>query len=628
MNVLPALQLPQAPVQQQPIEARPVNSVIPDPARLKDWQRKCMTARQCILLEVERRMKEQGISFNVAARTLLNEANGGALPDHIRSMLDTANHRKGKSRTLSTSTLYRWSVIKKEQGIGGLAPEDTERPLTVPAWLPEFLSFYRISSKPSILQALEMMAAERLRNGARIEDMPAYMTVTRALKKMSNVDVQRGRRTGSDLKAIRGYCIRDKSIYEPLDIVVADGHSFKAKVSHPVHGKPFNPEVEGVIDIATRVCLGWSAGLAESAMIVADAIRHAVTVNENKPLGGCFAIFYCDSGAGNKAKIISDDVTGILARIGASFEKGMPGNPQGRGVIERMQGSLWVRAAKELPTFTGKGMDSLAYRKTMKIVEKDIKEKGTSEGLISWPQFLEFCQRTIDAYNNRPHSALPKITDIVTTQRRHMTPVEMWNAFATQGWKPTLLDEVEIKDLFKPQVQVQTRRAMVTLFGNTYFNTELEHYHGETVYVNYDIHDADVVWVRDRQQRLICEAVFEGNKRHYFPISAVEKARMDRAKNRLRLKEQQVEEIKLEAMGVTEIEEHIPDEAVKASDTPHILEKEDAPATPDERPFFGGDHAARYEWHLKNGFKTEEDLRFKVEFEQSDSYQVLKQYWQ
>jgi len=574
---------------------------------LKDWQRECMMARLTILQQIDTIAAEHKLSINKAIQRFIKLIDKDHLPEHVRQLIPQANHRDGSERTLSWQTLYRWIKIRKELGALGLAPEDTER-LYVPAWAERFLSIYRIPSKPSIPQTLELMGA----------DAPTYWSAVRFLKKFSRLDVQRGRMSGSELRSVKGYTIRDKSHLMPLDVVVADGHSYKAKVAHPVHGKPFNPEVEGIIDAATRVCLGWSTGLAESSMVVADAIRHAVTVNEKKAIGGVFAIFYSDQGAGNKAHAISHELTGILSRIGATPKTGIPGNPQGRGIIEKAQYSIWIRGAKQLPTFTGSGMDNLAYRKTMKIVDKDIKEKGTSRLLISWGQFLEYCEETVASYNNRSHSALPKITDPTTGYRRHMTPVEMWNRYVEIGWKAMLLDPLEIKDLFRPQVSCIVRNAMVRVFTNTYYNNLLEHYHGETVFVNYDIHDPKVVWVRDQQQRLICEAVFEANKRSYFPVSVIEMAREKRLKGRMKRLESQLDDAKVEAYGVEEIT--IPEEALIV---PTEAMEDVTPDTSEETQIFE-EAWQRYEFLMQHqGEMSTEDRQWINEYMNSREYRSI-----
>ncbi len=506
---------------------------------LKAWQRDVMTARLAILGAVESIASAENLTINRAIERFLELLANGMIDAAISSMAEQANHRKGSDRSLTKGTIYRWIRDRKEQGNLGLAPADKES-MQVPPWAREFLALHRLPSKPTVPMVLEKMG----------DRAPSYAQANRFLKKFSRVDAQRGRMSGSELRSIRGYTRRDKSNLMPLDVVVADGHSFKATVAHPVHGRPFHPEMEGIIDAATRVCIGWSIGLAESSHVVADALRHAVTVNEKKPFGGVPAVFYSDNGAGNTAKIFSHEVYGILARINTSFKTGIPGNPQGRGLIERVQDSLWIRAAKELPTYTGKDMDTLQARKMYLLVNKDIKEKGTSDQLITWSAFLFFCQQQVDAYNSRPHSALPRVTDLSLGRKRNMTPAEMWQSFVADGWQPTLLSDDEIKDLFRPQVQVKVRRGQVTVFTNVYYHKALEHYHGEDVYVNYDIHCPAVVWVRDQEQRLIAEAVWDANKRSYFPVPVVEQARQKRMEGRIRRLEDKMHEVRQEGKGV------------------------------------------------------------------------------
>lgn len=509
---------------------------------LKQWQRDVMTARLAVLGAVESVAKAEGLTTNRAIERFLELLNNGMIDAAISDMAETANHRKGNDRSLTKGTIYRWIRDRKERGDIALAPLDTEE-LAVPNWARPFLAIWRQPQKRSIPDVLEEMTRLGMRT-------PSYGQAVRFMRKFSRLDAQRGRMTGSELRSIRGYVRRDKSRLLPNDLCVADGHSFKARIAHPVHGRPFHPEMEAIIDVGTRVCTGWSVGLAESSIVVADALRHAVTVNEQKPMGGAMAIFYTDRGGGNTAGTMSDEEIGILARIGATPETGRAGNPQGRGVIEELQGSLWVRAAKKLPTYTGKDMDKSAERKIYLLVQKDIKEQGRSDLLMPWGRFLQFAQDEVDAYNNRPHSGLPKITDPNTGLRRHMTPTEMWRAFVVHGWQPTLLSTDEIKDLFRPQIKVRTRRAQVNVFGNIYYHKLLEHYHGAELIVSYDIHDAKTVQVRDQQQRLICEAVWDANKRDFFPMPVVEQARQKRMERRLKLVEDKAWEIRQERKGV------------------------------------------------------------------------------
>jgi putative transposase len=88
-----------------------------------------------------------------------------------------------------------------------------------------------------------------------------------------------------------------------------------------------------------------------------------------------------------------------------------------------------------------------------------------------------------------------------------------------------------------------------------YFSQDLTDYHGETVRVGYDIHDASRVWVRNKAGQLICIAGFEANKRSYFPQSFMDKAAETRAKGRLRSNEIRRQEIEAELEGARYIEE-------------------------------------------------------------------------
>lgn len=592
---------------------------------LKGWQREAMTARIVIVSTIERLSRTTGASLRAVIERFILAQRASRLAAHLMRAAAQANERKGGARGLSAPTIYNWFKKYKEDGHLGLAPKAREAQGEIPLWAPLFLDLYRRPSKPSISACMREMGPEA----------PPEHQVRRFISKFSNLDIQRGRRTGAELRAIRAYTKRDFSMLLPCDIYVADGHSFKSYVAHPDTGKRFLPEIETVIDVATRACTGWSTGLAESGQVVADGLRHAVTVSERKPMGGLFAILYVDRGAGNRARMNSDEVTGIVARCGGTIRFGLAGNPQGRGVIERLNRTLWIPAAKKLLTYNGKDMDQLSLRKRIKIIDKDLKDSGASKMLIPWRDFIAFIGQEVEAYNNRPHSSLPVFMD--RGARRHMTPLERWRAFEAEGFRPELLNEEEMTELFRPQAQCTTRRGLVTVRGNEYFSAELEHHHAEAVLVNYDIHDPEVVWVRDMEQRLICTARWNANRRHFYAVSEVAQARMRRRDRRLSLKQRQIAEIEEEAMGGAIEVERIPEEAVRIGG--HGVEQvgsrelgvgsidirdtnDDIRTTTEERPFFGDD-IERYDWHLQNGFSSEEDLRFKAEFERSDSYRML-----
>jgi putative transposase len=439
----------------------------------------------------------------------------------------------------------------KAGGEMALAPQPV-RDRQTPEWAGLFIKCYGQPQNPSLTEAMEAMA-KNLPEGMA---MPSYHQVYRFHDKRSRLDRERGRKTGSEFKAIKGFRTRDTSELLPFQVGLCDGHSFKAKVAHPATGNPFKPEICCVECAATRIVAGWSVGLAESALTVAGAVRHAATIDENKLYGGVFAIFYTDNGAGNMAGVNEDELTGIFARIGSTHKTGIPGNPQGRGMIERLNSSLWIRAAKELPTYMGSQMDSQTKRNMYLLVNREIKEDGVSKHLPSWPQFLEHLHQSVEAYNRRPHSALPKINDPETGLRRHMAPLEMLAWHMVNGWDPEecRLPAADLEMLFLPREARVVQRSSVSIFGNTYTNNGvLAHYEGETVQVGYDIHDGNKVQIWNNDGQMICYAFFERNKSSFFPIPQVEAASKQRAQRRRQVLEARLTEIDAEERGMIEM---------------------------------------------------------------------------
>lgn len=487
---------------------------------LKDWQRRRAEARLAILQEVAKLSKVAGLER--ARVQIVTAARKGTLSPHLQELVQVANARSGTgiaARSLSVRTLARWHAAEK-MGSAALAP--MARPDAVPPWAAAFLRAWRKPAKPSIraaVRALEVPGA--LPDGV---EPPSYDQARRFLARVGEVEKERGRRGPRELKNLRPFVRRDSSALLPTDVYTADGHTFDAEVAHPEHGRPFRPEVTLVIDVATRRVVGWSVALAESGLAVLDALRHAATSC------GIPAILYVDNGTGYKNAMMTAQATGLMARLGIELTHSLPYNSQARGVVERAHRTVLVDLAKRLPTYMGAAMDpeakKLAFRRT----------RGNGEGLVAWPRFLELVAAQVGHYNDRPHAAL-----------KGRTPDAAWEA-AVAGGAPIALPEPD-PDLFRPQLTRTARRGEISLFGNLYFSRELEEWNGQELAVAYDVHDAARVWVRDREGRLICEALCDGNKRDYFPMPFVEAAREKRARGRLRRLEAKRDEVIAEGSG-------------------------------------------------------------------------------
>lgn len=531
---------PPAPALPVPAVAGPVTTaLVPaagQTAGLKDWQRTTMDARLVILREIER--LGAVIGTDCAVRTFIEGAERGELAPALAAALPQALG-KGKARlTPSRATVYGWMKAHAAGGNSALAPVAPQRGPAVPVWGPFLLGFFQRPQKPSLAWALEELA----KNPPAGVDLPSYDQARRFLRRMDAIEREKGRRGPREMKNIKGFVRRSTEHMLPSEAYSMNGHTFDAEIAHPLHGRPFRPEITTVIDVSSRRIVGWSAGLAESAWAVMDALRDAVVTN------GIPSILYVDNGSGYRNALMENEVSGFLARLSITMRNSIAYNSQARGVIERLHSTLWVRAAKELPTYIGATMDPEAKKAAHKLTRAEVKAAGKSRILPAWDAFCRFAAARIDAYNDRPHSSLPKVRGADGTLR-HQSPNEAWAAAVEHGVTLWSVSEFEAADLWRPYELRTVSRCEVSLRGNHYYSADLEPYHGEQVRVGYEIHDAERVWVRNLDGQLIAIAGFEANKRQYFPVSELERAAEKRAAGRLHRANKLIDEIEAERAG-------------------------------------------------------------------------------
>ncbi|MGE8615735.1 MAG: Mu transposase C-terminal domain-containing protein [Achromobacter veterisilvae] len=600
-------------------------------------QRAVAEARASILLHVHRLAAMEGMSS--AVQSTIEAAQKQQLPPELSAALALANNKAGQSRTLTRATLYRWLSkfdLTQPNAVDQLAPADAGQARrgkwlrhVVAPWAETVLKLYQRPQKPTLRWVHDQLPAH-LPKGVT---PPSYDTLRRFIAQMGNVAVEQGRMGPREIKAIKPFVRRDTSKLWPGDIYMADGHAFDAEVAHPRHGRPFRPEITTVLDTATRKALGWSTDLAESGLAVLDALRVA-TQN-----GGIASVFYVDRGAGYINAMISGPGTGLLSRLGTTLTHSLPYNSQARGIIERAHQSIWVRAAKELPTYIGKDMDAEASNKVHKLTRRDVKRLGASRALMTWPDFVAFAADQIAQYNDRPHRGLPMVADPVSGKRRHMTPNEAWRQGVQEGADLVPLQPNEIDHLFRPQQQCRVLRGEIRLFNNIYFSHELTEYHGEGVNVGFDIHDPSQVWVYDADGVLLCKAQLDGNRRDFMPESFLERANRKRAEGRMRRLEGKIAEVHDELHGGPMVLENNPTQPAQfaaAFDAQRLAQPIEVPAIElhndqrnqvPTRPAFRNP-SERYEWLKAEGSAawTESDQQFLRDYvEDPEGYALFAQ---
>lgn len=481
-------------------------------SRLNDDQRSVMTARLAFIREIER--MSQVVPKQHAIETLVSLARSGELSPYLAERAARANDRKTGDRTLSERTLKRWLADYRQHGEVGLAPGRRKQDMCVPAWAADFLRGYQRPTKPSVEAAYAEFA------GKYQGERPSIYQVRRFLHKLSVEARERGRYSAQESKAHKPFRRRSTLNMLPGEVYTADGHKFDAEVLNPRTGKPYRPEITTVLDVATRRSLGVSVGDAESTIVVLDALRDAVQ------RGGMFVLFYADNGPG----FANDTLREVVERLGGTMTHALPYNSQARGLIERAHQTIWVTAAKKLPSYIGADMDRHAGNAAFRISRKQLRESGSTRLIPTFAEFMAGIEHEIEAYNNRPHRGLGKIRDPQGGQRRHMSPMEAWSAALASGWEPLQAPSDVVHDLFRPQVIRKTARGEVAWAGERYFLDKLSELHGEEVRIAYDVRDASRVWVRTLDGELIGEALLDGNASDYAPPTMLEQGYARRAR--------------------------------------------------------------------------------------------------
>ena len=531
-----------------------VANVVPtvSPELLADWQRDCGTARLAIVRHVLDMADLLGKTK--AVEKFANDSKNGQLTATLADTVRRANAKAGKdgNAKVSRATLFNWLKLAENAGdnslVAVLAPK--HRDVTMPVWGATLLKLWGQPTKPSL-----SMVMRELVNVMGGENVPTYAQASYFLRThVGNVELERGRMGARELKNIQPFIRRDTSELFPTDVYTADGHTFDAEVAHPISGKPFRPEITAIVDVASRKLVGFSIDLAESGLAVLDAIRVAVVWH------GVMALFYVDHGSGYKNAMMSRDGSGLMDRLGSTLTHSLPYNSQAKGIVERSHQSIWIQAAKRLPTYIGVDMDKEAKQKVFKKTRKDIATFGESKLLLAWDDFMTLCHDEMQRYNNRPHHAHPRRHNKLTGRKEHLTPQQVWDeklAMMVNLGKPLVqVREDDMVDLFRPYIERKVLRGEIKMFNHVYFSRELEQYHGETVHVGYDIHDASQVWVRDVSGRLLAVAKFEANTRAYFAQPVIEQAHEKRILGQLKRNDVKRNEI-LETMSPSRVLEHI-----------------------------------------------------------------------
>ncbi|WP_080966482.1 Mu transposase C-terminal domain-containing protein [Variovorax paradoxus] len=504
-------------------------------------EKACGDARLILVTQVLELAQLNGTTK--ACQLLALQLASGECSTDLKEAARVANKR-ARTAAVGERTLFRWLAQYQQNGWWGLlpAPSAQEQSIAINDDVAAVLACYH--SRDPQFRSLTNAAKHVTKQLGRDFDTwnALYGRSRRALEKVDNVKLIKARHSGSERAAKLPFKRRNTSGLKPLDVCLVDGHTFKAKVRHPDHGAPFAPEVTLVIDAGTRRVCGWSVSLSENTIAVGDALRHAVGNV------GVFAIVYSDNGPGESAKVFDCPVDGIIKRLGSEHRTGIPGHPQGHGLIERSWRTHMINIARQFPTFQGSDVDSGTFRKVKAELEKEqravrsARDAGEVIALSpkcpSWKQFVDAVDAGIAEYNaTHRHRSLPKRED-----GKRMTPDEAWTSMLDESLQERM-SALELRMTFMPSVIRTAQRGEVVHLNQHYQAPELmgKRVAGKQVSVRYDIHDPTFVMVYTTGGEFVCEAKWNASSIDYFPKAVIERAREKRVNATVKRRQQQID---------------------------------------------------------------------------------------
>jgi putative transposase len=586
-----------------------------------------------------------------AIKRLVRDLAEAAVPEPLLEQARIAHQRPRQAGApegvpISERTLFRWVGDHRKAGWWALLPAPAPKRGLGAVADDVALVLRRYSSATGAARNLTDVArAITAELGRPFDEAPVlYERARRALPKLDKTALIKARHTGAERAAKLPFKRRMTDGLAPNDVWVIDGHTFKAKVRHPDHGQPFAPEVTLAIDVATRKAVGWSVSLSESTIAVGDCIRFSVATH------GVPGIVYSDNGAGERAKVFDCPVVGLFARLGAEHRTGLPGHPQGHGLIERSWQTHMLRAARRYATYQGGDVDDRTLRNvTLELAREQRALKRAESGgevvrlsgkVPSWQQFIGDVAQAVHTYNaEHRHRGLPKHAEGAAAGR-HLTPDEAWAAMLVPELQ-VMLDAGALRTMFRPSVLRVAQRGEVRWLNQHYYSPDLMQVDGEQVRVDYDIHDGSRVWVWTPGGEFVCEAVHSaaagGNAIPYFPVSAVQAARERRVQGIVKRRQAQIDTAERELQAVLPApaaEFQIP--GFQANDLPavEIAERVERiePSTPATlaggRPSVFDSAADRYEWLMQHRAAwSPEDAAWLAAYAASADYDGLRSYY-
>lgn len=483
----------------------------PDPwASASDEARRVAGLRESLLQPLVD-LVNGGASINHTAALLKSQLDAGTADlrtKHLVSML------AGDAivDVLSVPTIKRWLSGYIKDGKNALLPKHTGRVRQDYGWEQRAVELYNLPGKPGFADVTSKLIQEGF-EGVTESRVKRYLKALPAtLGKFSPA------RIGHHLHKLTRQKYQRRSLDEVLvgEIYAGDGHTADCYVAHPNTGKPYRPELTVFIDIKSSFITGWWLSESESTVSTMFALSHAMRSFDHVP-----AWVYVDRGPGYRARLLSDESTGFYARMDIGVIGALPGNPHGKGWIERFFRTVRDKHDKffaDGQVYCGDDMAPEVNRRLSADLAMGRRTLPTLQSYVaSFTQWLGH-------YHNQPQDKL-----------NGRTPAQVWNDL-----QPVPV-ELSMDAIARPRETCSVLRQTVRLHNRFYYAEALALYDAQKVDVEYDLHDDKSVWVYDTKGRMVVQAKLV-NKIGVLPASRLEEGRDRRLQGQLKRLQRKVDE--------------------------------------------------------------------------------------
>lgn len=459
---------------------------------------------------------------------LADLVNGGASINHASALLKaqlvagTADLRTkhlvsmlagdAVADAFSVPTIKRWLSDYLKHGKNALLPKHTGRVRQDYGWEERAIALYNLPGKPGYADVTSRLIQEGFEDVTESRVKRYIKALPATLGKFSPA------RIGKHLHKLTRQKFQRRSLEEVLvgEIYAGDGHTADCYVAHPNTGKPYRPELTVFIDIKSSYICGWWLSESESTVSTMFALSHAMRLFNHVP-----AWVYVDRGPGYRARLLSDESTGFYTRFDIGVIGALPGNPHGKGWIERFFRTVRDKHDK----FYGGGQvycgDDMAPEVNRRL-SADL-AMGRRE-LPSLKSYVDSFTAWLDHYHNQPQDKLDG-----------RTPNQVWNEL-----RPVPV-ELPMDAIARPREECTVGRQTIRLHNRFYYAEALALYDAQKVDVEYDLHHDSHVWIFDKKGRFIVEAKLN-NTIGVLPTSRLEEGRDRRLQGQLKRLQRKVDE--------------------------------------------------------------------------------------